>query len=589
MSLSASLHVRFLSAHVILFRSSGSENEEASSSDDSDSDSGSSSSSSGSSIGLKKNNKSKKPTNNVEDDDFEEDGSDDGFSAGKLKPEEIAQAAAAFASQHEVVNPTIPPPPVDTIPADAPLRPIGKIDHVINSVIVIRADMNTQESMKGQILDEGSLLCLGDRRVLGAIFETFGSIHSPFYSIRLPPDHQLVVKTTTSDGSESEPVRSGMQVFYSPTPDFSGLLYTRDIRQSQMKGSDASNLYDEEVGENEIEFSDDEQEVAYRRDLKQRKKDRWTERQQGASADNAEFEFDEDFDDTASVRSAANLPYEAAQPLESEEEGAITEVSASHKRRLSSSMGSTQGGDAKVSRVESSSGAHRGRGQRPERGRGRGRGAHSANGQNRGRGAGRGGSERGRGRGNNRGAPRGGSEHRVGMTQGRPLMSNTLPPRPAYQHPDALPYDDISPPLFQQQQRSMSPVRPQHVLPPRPSAVVEPYDPSTPHQPPSFAPPRGMNALAQPWSPQSSAYGTADHVPYVPSAPFPIQSNSQQYSPTTFGNGSFPFSSAYQPHTAQYQQGGFVGTPAPFPNNQYGYPSGAFGAPGRRDHDSAGK
>ena len=36
------------------------------------------------------------------------------------------------------------------------------------------------------------------------------------------------------------------------------------------KGSDASNAHDEEPGEDEVEFSDDEQEASYRRMLKER-------------------------------------------------------------------------------------------------------------------------------------------------------------------------------------------------------------------------------------------------------------------------------------------------------------------------------
>lgn len=571
-------------AHVIISRSSNSENDDVSSSDE-DSDSGSSSSS-GSSIGLKRPTKNGKQQDNGEESDA--DDSDVEFGTGKLKPEEIAQAAAAFASQHEVINPNIPPSPVDTIPADAPLRPIGKIDHIINSVIVIRADISTQESMKGQILDEGSLLCLGDRRVLGAIFETFGSVNSPFYSIRLPPGHQLVVKTAVSDGSESEPVQPGMPVFYSPTPDFSGLLFTRDIRQSQLKGSDASNLYDEEVGANEIEFSDDEEEVAYRRDLKQRKKDRWTERQQGAPADNAEFEFDEDFDDTASVRSTVHLAHQPGEDIESEEEGAIVEASGGHKRSLSSSMGNnTQGGETKHPRIEGQAASHRGRGARPERGRGgRGRGSQAGTGQPRGRGAGRGGMDRGRGRGQNRGSSRGTPQNHSNMSHGRPAVSNGLPPRPSYQHPDALPYDDVPPVAFQQQ-RSMSPIRPQHALPARPHTSVEQYDPSIPHSQ-SALPPRGMNALAQPWSAQAPSYSLNEHTAYVPSAPFLPSAPGQQHNQPTFA-GAFAYNPSYQQQAGQYQQSGFAGMPMGAPMNQYIYPGSGFDVSSRRDNDAAGK
>ena len=42
----------------------------------------------------------------------------------------------------------------------------------------------------------------------------------------------------------------------------------RQLRQ--FKGSDASNVHDEEPGEDEIEFSDDEQEAAHKRALAQR-------------------------------------------------------------------------------------------------------------------------------------------------------------------------------------------------------------------------------------------------------------------------------------------------------------------------------
>lgn len=510
-------------------RQSDSEEDEDSSSSEDEESGSESSSSSGSSIGLKRTNNKGKPQH--DDEDSEGEGSDDDFVSGNLKPEEIAAAAAAFASAHEVLEPNLPPPPVDSIPLDAPIRSIGFIDHIINSVIVIRADINSEESIQGQILDEGSLLCLSDRRVLGAIFETFGSINAPYYSIRLPPGHQLIVKRTTSDGGESEPVQPGMQVYYSPTPDFSGLLYTRDIRQMQMKGSDASNLYDEEVGENEIEFSDDEQETAYRRDLKQRKKERWMDKHQGAQPDSAEFEFDEDFDDTASLRSNADRSVETALH-DSEEEGAIAEATGSHKRRLSTSTVASQqsGQHNKSARMDGHSGHTRGRGGRQDRGRGRGRGVSGGpNGQSRGRGGARRGAERGRGPG-----PRGGSfigQRSPPTHQARPHLPQGLPPRPSYQHPDALPYDDVPTAAFAAP-RSVSPTRAQHALPARPSTGVEAYDPSVPHGH-ALPPPRGMNALAPSWSPVQGGPGSPGS--YVPSVPFFGQHMPQQYLPPTFG------------------------------------------------------
>lgn len=46
-------------------------------------------------------------------------------------------------------------------------------------------------------------------------------------------------------------------------PQRSKYVFTRDL--VKFKGSDASNLHDEEVGENELEFSDDEAEAEYKR------------------------------------------------------------------------------------------------------------------------------------------------------------------------------------------------------------------------------------------------------------------------------------------------------------------------------------
>lgn len=83
------------------------------------------------------------------------------------------------------------------------------------------------------------------------IFETFGSVQQPFYSLRYPaaspPDPTIFTVNRA--------------LFYAPT--LSSFVFTRELRA--MKGSDASNVWDEEVGAAEIEFSDDEQEQEYRR------------------------------------------------------------------------------------------------------------------------------------------------------------------------------------------------------------------------------------------------------------------------------------------------------------------------------------
>lgn len=63
-----------------------------------------------------------------------------------------------------------------------------------------------------------------------------------------------------------EQVRILREVFH--VPERSKYVFLSQIRQ--FKGSDASNVYDEEPGEEEVEFSDDEAEAAHQMTLRRR-------------------------------------------------------------------------------------------------------------------------------------------------------------------------------------------------------------------------------------------------------------------------------------------------------------------------------
>jgi len=85
------------------------------------------------------------------------------------------------------------------------------------------------------------------------IFETFGPLTQPLYSLRFP---------SASDLHARHPgIKSGMKVYYCPSR--STFAYTSAIRLQ--KGNDASNIYDEEVGEDELDFSDDEKEAEWKK------------------------------------------------------------------------------------------------------------------------------------------------------------------------------------------------------------------------------------------------------------------------------------------------------------------------------------
>lgn len=86
------------------------------------------------------------------------------------------------------------------------------------------------------------------------MFEAFGPVMKPMYIVRF---------LSASDVEANARITVGAKVFYAP--DRSTFLFTSALRLT--KGCDASNVYDEEVDEREIEFSDDDEERAHRKML----------------------------------------------------------------------------------------------------------------------------------------------------------------------------------------------------------------------------------------------------------------------------------------------------------------------------------
>lgn len=200
------------------------------------------------------------------DSDLDDDDGESGMASSKTAPK----------TEHEVVEPDVAPPPVAKIDDQAELARFGKVESVIETVVVVKADTGGD----WRVLDEGTVVCWEDRTVIGTvrpplslspslglnrcphahsdpvtqIFETFGSVQQPFYSIRFP----------SSSPPDPAVFTHARAVFYSPN--LASFVFTRDLRK--LKGSDASNIWDEEVAANELEFSDDEEEAEYKRKLK---------------------------------------------------------------------------------------------------------------------------------------------------------------------------------------------------------------------------------------------------------------------------------------------------------------------------------
>ena len=87
------------------------------------------------------------------------------------------------------------------------------------------------------------------------VYETFGPTLQPFYQIRFGEKYPL----------DAEKVQVSRPVFHVPRR--SRFVNVAELRK--LKGSDASNVHDEEVAEYEMEFSDDEEEAAHKARLKQ--------------------------------------------------------------------------------------------------------------------------------------------------------------------------------------------------------------------------------------------------------------------------------------------------------------------------------
>ncbi|KAH7016790.1 Gar1/Naf1 RNA binding region-domain-containing protein [Ilyonectria destructans] len=180
-----------------------------------------------------------------------EGGSDDeGDKGGK------GSSAAQLRTKNEIVDESVPKPDV-TITPEMKIEELGFIEHIVESIMLVKANTTGEY----QVLDSGSVLCTAERVVIGAVAETIGKVLQPMYTVRFSSEDEI----------KELGLEVGTKVFY--TAEHASFVFTEPLKA--LKGSDASNLHDEEVGDDEMEFSDDEKEAEYKRALKQKKKDKW--------------------------------------------------------------------------------------------------------------------------------------------------------------------------------------------------------------------------------------------------------------------------------------------------------------------------
>lgn len=210
---------------------------------DSDSDDGSASSSSSSS-------ESGEASDDEDNVMYEEGGLDDDNEG------DSGDRSAPLRTKNEITDDAPPQlPEAFEITENTPIEYVGELIQVVERTAIIKAAVSGEFRI---LEDSSSVLCFEDKTILGVLYETFGQVQSPLYSVKLQSieEAQTVIP------------RKGQKVYY--VVPASSFVFTEQVRT--IKGSDASNLHDEEIPEEEQEFSDDEKEMASKAVKKNRKK-----------------------------------------------------------------------------------------------------------------------------------------------------------------------------------------------------------------------------------------------------------------------------------------------------------------------------
>ena len=181
----------------------------------------------------------------------EDGGSDD--DAGKATTNGASKGQ--LRTVNEKVDEVVVKPDV-VITSDMKIEELGSVETIVENIVLIKAKVSGEY----QVLETGSVLCLEDQTVIGSVAETLGRVQQPLYSVRF----------TNAEAIKDAGIFVGTRTFYVAL--HSTYVFTQPLKA--FKGSDASNIYDEEVNEDELEFSDDEAELEHKHIKKQQRQSR---------------------------------------------------------------------------------------------------------------------------------------------------------------------------------------------------------------------------------------------------------------------------------------------------------------------------
>jgi H/ACA ribonucleoprotein complex non-core subunit NAF1 len=368
---------------------------------------------------------------------------------------------------------------------DMKVEELGEVETLVDNLILVKA----KTSGEYQVLETGSLLCLENRTVIGVVAETLGRVQQPLYTVRF----------TNSLAISENGISKGSHIYY--VPQHSTYVFTQALKA--MKGSDASNIHDEEVGDDELEFSDDEAEAEYKRNLKLQRQAKRGGREASTHGSSSSSRRNNTSNgrrvESGGIKVEGNvsIKVEGKDSLNYDDNAGRDDEHYTPLARPSSIPEYPPFADGLRNSHHPNSG---------------GRGANNRGGFNRGRG------HRGRGRGRERGGDRFGSNSGGQLQSFSPVSrtgSSSLPPKP-----------DLSlPPVPQPAQPSYPMGPPQPPFPPPFPAYSPQQVPTYGQQGPSYAP-------YQPQYPYHQAQNPPTYTPQVPTMNnYPV--DTQHRSPQT--------------------------------------------------------
>jgi H/ACA ribonucleoprotein complex non-core subunit NAF1 len=141
-------------------------------------------------------------------------------------------------------------PPIENLTIalsdETPIELIGHVRHIVDGKFII-----IEALLHSPPLNDDSVLFNCHRRSIGLIFETFGPVEKPYYSVRY----------NNGQGIQQRQIEINQDVFYAPKETaYTKYVFVQELRA--LKGSDASWEDDNEPPRFAVDYSDDEEERA---------------------------------------------------------------------------------------------------------------------------------------------------------------------------------------------------------------------------------------------------------------------------------------------------------------------------------------